>query len=435
MTKDHMFLREFSQRTISFARRQTHDFKLMVGRRALQGIAAGLSTQYDSIYATLLGADAVQLGSLRSVGNAIGAVAALPAGWFIDYYSLKNVLLLSVVMLAASKWLYFAAPQWNWLYAGVILYYLGLRLTCTSCTVVCAAELENQERATGRGLCRTISSTVAIVTPILAAGLVAAFGGVRASGLRPLYAIQILVFVAMFILLLTRLSASRIAEADRAQVADGRHLLASFAQVFDKGPDVARLMLVMGFMELPWTLAGPFVPLYAHQFKGADEFLLGGISTASAVVPLLASIPLGRLADRHGRKRLLFAIAPLSYAANLCLVYAPPSGAGAWAFLLVYGVLFGFNSISMALTSSMAAEIMPKNQMGRWIGIVSLFRGLLAIPAPLIGGVIWEHVGPQYTFLAAIAVDLLLRLPLLGLVRETLHLPSDHQNAAQDQCR
>ena len=50
-------------------------------------------------------------------------------------------------------------------------------------------------------------------------------------------------------------------------------------------------------------------------------------------------------------------------------------------------------------------EVMPKEQMGRWIGIISLFRGLLSIPAPLAGGLIWEHLGPQYVFLAAIAID------------------------------
>jgi MFS family permease len=268
--------------------------------------------------------------------------------------------------------------------------------------VVCASELANRERATGRGLCRTLSSIVAIFAPLLAAGLVSGFGGINLPGLRPLYAIQMFVFIGMFV------------------------------QVFENGPDVVRLLLVMGLMELPWTLAGPFMPVYAHQFKGANEFVLGGIATAGAVVPLLASIPLGRLADHHGRKKLLFAIAPLAYAANLCLILAPTSGTGAWLVLLLYGVLFGFNSISMALTSSMAAEIMPKEQMGRWIGIVSLFRGLLGIPAPLIGGLIWEHIGPQYTFLAAIAVDLFLRLPLLALVRETLHLPSDQQEMGQN---
>jgi len=60
--------------------------------------------------------------------------------------------------------------------------------------------------------------------------------------------------------------------------------------------------------------------------------------------------------------------------------------------------------------------------MGPWIGVVGLFRGLLSIPAPILGGLIWEHIGPQYVFLAAIGIDICLRLPLLALSRETLHL-------------
>jgi MFS family permease len=185
---------------------------------------------------------------------------------------------------------------------------------------------------------------------------------------------------------------------------------------------VVRLLLVMGLTELPWTVAQPFMPVYAHEFKGANEFVLGGIAMTSVLVPMVASIPLGRLADRYGRKKLLFAVAPLAYAANLLLILAPVSGVGASLCLLLYGVLFGFNSINMALASSMAAEIMPQEQMGRWIGVVGLFRGLLSIPAPTVGGLIWEHVGPEYVFLAAIGIDVCLRLPLLAFTRETLHL-------------
>jgi hypothetical protein len=39
-----------------------------------------------------------------------------------------------------------------------------------------------------------------------------------------------------------------------------------------------------------------------------------------------------------------------------------------------------------------------------------------------MGGLIWEHIGPPYVFLAAIAIDVCIRLPLLALTRETLHL-------------
>jgi MFS family permease len=413
-----MNLQRLAQRSIDFAQRQTPDFKLMLGRRTLHGLATGLTTQYSSIYATMLGASPVQLGSLQSAGNAVGALAALPAGWFIDYYSLKNVFLMGTAMMVAASLLYFAAPIWTWLYAAIIIYYLGSRITCTACTVTCAAELPNEGRATGRGLCRTLASPVAIATPLLAAWLVSHFGGISVQGIRPLYAVQALIFVTILLLLLARLSAAHVHRGS----GDHHGILSSFAQIFQQGPDVVRLLLIMGLTELPWTIAQPFMPVYAHDFKGANEFVLGGIAMTSALVPMVASIPLGRLADRHGRKKLLFAIAPLAYAGNLLLILAPVSGVGASLFLLLYGVLFGFNSISMALASSMAAEIMPQEQMGRWIGVVGMFRGLLSIPAPTAGGLIWEHIGPQYVFLAAIGIDVCIRLPLLAFTRETLHL-------------
>jgi MFS family permease len=416
-----MYLQGLAWRSIRFARRQTHDFKVMLARRTLHGLATGLTTQYVSIYATRLGASPVQLGSLQSVGNAVGALASLPAGWFIDYYSLKNIFLMGTALLAMSSLVYFAAPYWTWLYVAIIIYQVGSRITCTACTVTCAAELPNEGRATGRGLCRTLASPVAIVTPLLAAWLISKFGGISVEGIRPLFGVQALVFGAILLLLLTRLSAARPENGP----GDGEGILSGFVRVFSRSRDVARLMVIIGLTELPWTIAQPFMPVYAHDFKGANEFVLGGIAITSALVPMLASIPLGRLADRHGRKKLLFAIAPLAYAGNLFLVFGPASGVGASVCLLTYGLLFGFNSIGMALASSMAAEIMPQGQMGRWIGVIGLFRGLLSIPAPMLGGLIWEHIGPQYVFLAAIGIDVCLRLPLLALVGETLRLPRE----------
>lgn len=416
-------LQGICHRTVGFVQHQTHNFKVMLVRRASHEVAANLSAQYNAIYATLLGASPVQLGSLQSAGNAIGALAALPVGWSVDNYGLKKVFLLGTAILTVSGLLYFVAPYWAWLYAGIILFYLGSRITCTTCTVTCAAALPNKERATGRGLCRTISSSVGIVTPLLAAWLISEFGGITARSIRSLYMIQVLIFVGIFVLLWTQLSGSKASGAS----SDGRDILSSFLPVLKRGPDVIRLMLVIGLMELPWSLTQPFMPVYAHQIKGANEFMLGGIAVAISIVPMLASIPLGRLADEYGRKKLLFAIAPLAYVANLCLVFAPVSGTGRWVFLLLYGILFGFNSISMAVASSMTAEIMPEELMGRWIGMISLVRGLIAVPAPLIAGLVWEHIGPEYVFLGAIAIDVFLRLPLLASVRETLHLSlSEH---------
>ena len=416
-----MNLYVLARRGLHFTWRQTHDFKLMLVRRALHGLASGLAYQYYSIFAALLGANPLQIGMLDSAGNTVSALSGLPSGWLIDYYSLKKIFLLGTILLIASWLFYLIAPHWTWLYIAIILYYLGSRITCTSCTVTCAEELPNDQRATGRGLCQAIASPISILTPLIAAWLISRFGGLTVQGIRPLFAIQTVIFLVIFVLLLTRLSSTHGQEASRTT----SQSLLGIVEVFKQGPDVMRMLFIMGLMELPWTIAGPFMPVYAHQFKGANEFLLGAIAMARALVPMLASIPLGRLADRQGRKKFLFAIAPLTYAANLCLIFAPVSGSGSWVALILYGVLFGFNSIGMALASSMTAEIMPPEQMGRWIGCVSLFRGLLSIPAPMIGGLVWDRMGAQYVFFAAIAIDVFLRLPLLAMTQETLNLPKN----------
>ncbi|MCK5380206.1 MAG: hypothetical protein KAJ81_01975, partial [Candidatus Latescibacteria bacterium] len=63
----------------------------------------------------------------------------------------------------------------------------------------------------------------------------------------------------------------------------------------------------------------------------------------------------------------------------------------------------------------------PVGQMGRWNGLLGLFAGLVTVPAPLIGGLIWRGLGPVYVFLIPVALDLLVKIPLLTTVPETLH--------------
>ena len=164
---------------------------------------------------------------------------------------------LSILVLIAAALGYPVFYRDYWLYVAIILYNLGMRITCTSCTVTCAEELPNEERATGRGFCQALASPVAIVTPLLAAWLISRFGGLCVEGIRPLYVIQTLIFVGIFVLLLTQLSSAH----GHSGPDDGHLFFRSFVQVFAQGSDVKRMMLVMGLMELPWTMARPFMPV------------------------------------------------------------------------------------------------------------------------------------------------------------------------------
>jgi len=47
---------------------------------------------------------------------------------------------------------------------------------------------------------------------------------------------------------------------------------------------------------------------------------------------------------------------------------------------------------------------------------------LLAAGVAYLAGVIWDHIGPEYVFLIAVGLDILIRIPLLIGMPETLGL-------------
>jgi len=137
--------------------------------------------------------------------------------------------------------------------------------------------------------------------------------------------------------------------------------------------------------------------------------------TGFALTPFLLGIPLGRLADRIGRKKVLYLVAPLFWASNVLLIWAPSS-----FFLIVSGVLLGFLSVNLVITGAMTFEMVPAEQMGRWMGITRFCRMLLAAAAAYGAGMLMDTIGAQYVFLFVIVLDILIRIPLLISTPETL---------------
>jgi MFS family permease len=65
-------------------------------------------------------------------------------------------------------------------------------------------------------------------------------------------------------------------------------------------------------------------------------------------------------------------------------------------------------------------ELVPPEQMGRWVGISRFFRMLLAAVTAYLAGAIWDNIGPQYVFLIVAVLDIFVRIPLLIGMPETL---------------
>lgn len=98
------------------------------------------------------------------------------------------------------------------------------------------------------------------------------------------------------------------------------------------------------------------------------------------------------------------------------LIFAPAPG-----LLVIAGVLQGFYFIGTPIVATMERELVPPEQMGRWIGINRFTKMSLSACLALVAGVVWDRLGPQYIFIAFLAIDILIRMPLLISIPETLH--------------
>ena len=403
-----MLMKKFTQGFLSFWKRQKMSWKIVVIRAIFNRFLTGLTLDYSNIYIRALGATPLQLGSLNSVTHLTSTIVSSPLGWIQDRYSLKKYFIISIGLFTFVPLIYALAQDWVWIIPAMLL-----TVFSWPCPTICDVSLKKTDRATGKALCEVVGSIPSLFAPTIAAFLIALFGGLNVEGIRPLYWIQfggqLIIFLFVYI---------KMTDVERPSISSKSSFIEDFREVFLRGIALKRWIIFSTIGMFIMSLTSPFRAPFVYEVKGADQFIIGGMATASLLVQVLFATPLARLADRIGRKKVFYALAPLYWASNLLLVFAPST-----KLLIVSGALLGFQNISsIAVLASIQAELVPVDCLGRWRGILSLFGGLASITASIMGGLIWENVGPSYVFLLPVILDLFVRMPVIASIPETLSI-------------
>lgn len=127
------------------------------------------------------------------------------------------------------------------------------------------------------------------------------------------------------------------------------------------------------------------------------------------------SLPAGILSDRVGRIPLIAAgwvVYGLSY-----IGFAFASRAWqVWPLFALYGVYY---AASEGVGRALIADVVGSEARGRAYGVYNMVIGLAALPAGLIAGLLWDHLGPRAPFLFS-AVVALFAVALLLIFRRHL---------------
>lgn len=331
-----------------------------------------------------LGVGASWLGLIEGVAEATACIVKVFSGALSDRWGKRKPLaLLGYGLAALTKPLFPLAGSALTVFLARFIDRIGKGIRGAPRDALIADYTEPGQRGAAYGLRQSLDTVGAFVGPLLAIALMILF----ANNVRLVMWLAVIPAFLCVALLWTA-------------VKEPPHLVAAPRRVLDLRP-----------RDLPpafWTLS--LIATFFTLARCSEAFLIlrgSDVGLQFAWTPLvlvvmnlaymLSAYPVGRLADRVPRLRLLMFGCIVLVLANVVLAWAK-TPAVALAGAAIWGLHMGFTE---TVLSAMVADSAPSQLRGTAFGVFNLLRGMLLLAASVIAGVLWEHAGARATFLVA----------------------------------
>ncbi|TEU12493.1 MFS transporter, partial [Candidatus Bathyarchaeota archaeon] len=149
------------------------------------------------------------------------------------------------------------------------------------------------------------------------------------------------------------------------------------------------LIMVLSWLILDFAseLPSTYYPKYVEALGGTAA-IIGLIGASELLARALVQIPGGYLADKYGRKWLIFTMTFFAGIARVFYIFAP-----SWEWILVGAVMGGFAGLYQPALNAIIADSVPKEKRGMGFSIIQLIAGASTTPAPLIAGFLYTKMG------------------------------------------
>ena len=149
------------------------------------------------------------------------------------------------------------------------------------------------------------------------------------------------------------------------------------------------LLLLIGSLitDFSGEMAGTYFPLY-FKALGGTATTLGLINSLFSVTSAIVRFPGGYIADKYGRKTILWSMTMLTGFAYLFYVFAP-----SWEYIIVGVALRGFASIYMPAFTALTMDSVPSEKRGTGFSIIHMITSASTTPSPLIAGFLYTTYG------------------------------------------
>ncbi len=153
-----------------------------------------------------------------------------------------------------------------------------------------------------------------------------------------------------------------------------------------------RLLLADCLVRFGSGMTAIYVVLWVINVYDKTPLEFGALVSLQMITSIVAYLPAAYLADRWGRQPFVLATFAFFALFPISLVLLPAK----WIVLAF--IVAGLREIGEPARKARIVDLSEEAHRGRVIGLYYLIRGLTTIPAPLLGGLLWQN-GHSWPFI------------------------------------
>jgi len=359
----------------------------------------------------VLGTSSIIIGLVGGISDSADSLFRIISGWISDKIGKRKLLtVLGYAFSTAVKPFMLLANSWG-VVAGVRFGdRVGKGVRTSSRDALIADSVNEKERGRSFGLHRAMDTSGAVIGLIIAAIIVYLIPGdkfhLEKNAYHWMVIIGIIPAVLAVVVLMTLVHERKQITANVKAGISKPATITPFSNQF-------KLYLVVMALFTLGNSSDFFLILDAQHVKTPLVQVVMMLVLFNITYALI-SMPMGVLSDKIGRKRVI-AIGWFIYG----LVYLGFAMSGSiwqiWILFAVYGIFYG---ICEGAAKAFVADMVPAERRGTAYGLYNGVVGLMALPASLIAGVLWDRIAPAAAFYFGAGLALLAMLGMIFLIKE-----------------
>ena len=376
-----------------------------MGAMILANISGNMHLPLLPLYLQKLGADVGQVGLFFTVSAVAPLLFQIFGGWLSDSIGRLRAVAIGSLAGVVAFTIFVVSPAWEWLLLATAMGSMSGAFVAPSYQAFIAEESAEHARGRVYGLSSALFSVVGVIGPPIG-GYISQYYGYRA-----MYIVAWIIYFVATVIRIWMARAARLREAEtrtKPSFSGLKTSLASMGALLVAGGVVTWIFISDGVRDVSFTMAFQLLPLYMQNLMGLSNVQIGWLSSISSLATMLLLTPAGWLSDRKGER-----VGIVAGFALIALAMAVFLRSRLFAGFVVVWALFGTGiALIDPAYSSLISKAVPQKLRGLAFGVFSTSIGLISLPAPAIGAMLWERFSPQVPFYVPLVTTLVL-LPVM----------------------